>query len=393
MKYKLVILAILCIPFIKIYAVNLDSLLTKSVLINKQLSEKYKINSRELTDEVCFLSRVKILIIKELKDSLFLSNSETLLKELDNLNKYEKTLFAIINSKDSVLDMASAKQAAFLTDSVLNSLEEIDVAIKCKTDSLYSNAIFIKNFPTNREILLKPEKLSKIIPIICWIMILFLAVAIIFWHILKANYNIRFYFLMGSLIVFSAILFRPIIIYHVAGKKVNMPAWEYNTLEGHRLYDLFLKQCKEKKEVQIISETATSALKNYYKAAYTSVNLEHERDIYKNIINIETLLFPPCACPDSSEISRKHKSQNNNTNLNPILFSNNNFSKINPWNEILKNNKIAGIIINQKTFNLRLNYMINDDFKLKEIKENSARIKSPASRMKLDLLLKVKAVL
>ena len=133
------------------------------------------------------------------------------------------------------------------------------------------------------------------------------------------------------------------------------------------------------------------AFKYYYRVAYTSVNIEHERIIYENINNLSTILYPPCPCPDSVEILKQRKS--GNLRFNPALFSNYNFSKITGWNSILKNNKITGNKISQESFNSRLNFLLNDNYKLMKVKENTNRIKSPAKRMNLDLLLKVKAVL
>ena len=233
------------------------------------------------------------------------------------------------------------------------------------------------------------EKYRVIILLFCWLIAIFSAL-ILSWSIIKSKYySIRSCIFLISLIIFSFILFRPASIYPLLGKKVFIPAWEYNTLEGHKWNDLFMQQRKEKKETQKIVESAMRAFKNYYRAAYTSVNIEHERIIYENIKSISTILYPPCPCPDSIEILKLH----DKLSFNPAWLSNYNYSKINSWNTILKNSKIQGNVINRESFNSRLNYLLNDNYKLMEVNENTSRIKSPANRMKLDLLLKVKAVL
>ena len=400
MNYKLIIIGIICIFFKRLNAETLDSLLIKSDSINKHLSEtinkpaaNINKNLRIITDEVCFQSRVKIMMINELKDSLLFNHSDVLKSELDNLIIHEKALLELSRTKDTILNIISSIRAAMLADSIFSTLENIDGAIKCKTDSIYTNAIFINNYSTKREIILMSGKSKVIILLFCWLFAIFSAF-ILSWSIIKSKYNsIWSYIFLISLIIFSFILFRPAYIYPWLGEKVLIPAWEFNTLEGHRWDDLFMNQCKEENDTKKLKESAIRALKNYYRAAYTSVNMEQERNIYKKIEYLNTILYPPCPCPDSIEISKLLKFGKGNINFNPAWFSNYNYSKINSWNTILKNGQMHGNKINQKYYNARLSYLANDHYQLMEVKENTDRIKSPVKRMKLDLLLKVKAVL
>ena len=129
MKYKLIIIVIISISIAKLNAETLDSLLIRSDSINKQLSEinnsRKDLNSnlRTITDEACYQSRLKIMVINELKDSLLLNHSAALNSELVNLIKYEKTLLELSRKKDTVLDIISSKRAALLADSIFSTLE------------------------------------------------------------------------------------------------------------------------------------------------------------------------------------------------------------------------------------------------------------------------------
>lgn len=398
LKYSILSMFLICLVTFQLHAASLDSLLIKSDSISRLLQKKINTNNTNrnvssVFGEFCFYSDLKNRIITDLKDSLYLSSCEPLQDELKSFISGQISLLRIIDSdhlKDSLLDIQTAKRIASVTDSAYLTLDKIDGLIKSKTDSIYTNAVLIVNNSKTREIILIDNKLKNTILIIPWIiMIIFLSLSM--YLVFRRKFkSYLMYTSIALILIFGFLILKPSVLYPVAGQKTTIPAWEFNTIEGHRLNSTFMKQSKEGKGFDVLKETAVNTFMNYYKSAYTSVNKNHINEMYLNIHFVNSVLYPPACLPDSFMIS---KQKNNRWNYNPAWFSNYNFSKIKHYNRMQNRGNVHGDAINLKSYNDRLSFLIHSEYKLNDVREDTLKTRTPDSRMKLDLLLKVKAVL